>query len=75
MRRFNLQVDEKTLKRLQKMPHGFRSQIVRRFLVMLVDTWEQNGPIILGDLLEGDYELVPKTSPDPKAVKSRRARK
>lgn len=66
MRRFNVEVDDQTLKRLQKMPRGFRSQVVRKFLARACDAYERNGLPALGLLIEGEYDLVPRLSEPPK---------
>lgn len=60
MSRFNLEMNPRLATRLRRVPAGFRSAIVRTFLEQLCTSYEQHGEAVLGVLVAGDYELVPR---------------
>jgi hypothetical protein len=60
MSRFNLELDPTTTKRLRQIPNGFRSAAVRQFIKSMCASYEQYGEAVLGVLVSGDYELVPR---------------
>ncbi len=58
MARFNIEIDPRTMKGLKEIPHGFKSRIVRQFLISLVHSYRKHGERALGAFTTGAYELV-----------------
>ena len=74
MPRVNFQVDKATHARLAKVPWGYRAGVFRSFLRRFAAVYEQEGPRVLGLMLEGDYDIVPRyPEPTRNGSKSRRA--
>jgi hypothetical protein len=57
-------INDELYERAQKLPWSARSAILRVFMIRVLEVVEKRGSMILGALINGEYELVPRKEPE-----------
>lgn len=62
--RFNFEVPEELAERLQRLPWGTRTKLMRILLEKIVESVEEHGEIMIGAIMSGEFTLsyVPAVS-------------
>ena len=58
MARISFDVAPELFKRLQRLPWGFRTTLIRVLLERVADAIDKHGEIMIGAILSGEFELV-----------------
>ena len=58
--RLNVEIPPELNEKMETMPPGTKSSIIRNVLEMIADSAEKNGPVVWGAILSGQFEIVEK---------------
>lgn len=56
--RCNFEVPSSLFNRMKRLPWGTRANLIRILLEKVCDSIEENGEVIIGAILSGEYQLV-----------------
>ena len=58
MKQLMTEVDQELWERVQQMPYGVRSAVIRTLLEKVLDAADRRGQMIYGAVIGGDFKIV-----------------
>lgn len=55
--RVNFDVTDALYKRIQEIPYGMRSEVLRSLITRAIDAADKSGELVYGAIIGGDFEL------------------
>jgi hypothetical protein len=58
-KRISIQVTDETNERFTaNIPHGYRRHLLEKIIVIVLDSIEEHGPIMIGAIMADEYKIV-----------------